>query len=104
MNLIDGTVQSRRFVAGDLAFALPGHLDVDDGPCTFGIRPEEVAVVDAGGIAAEVVGIERLGGESVYHLNVAGHSIKALWRREDIASPHVDLAVDTALVFARNTR
>lgn len=101
MNLIDGIVQYSRFVSGDLAFALPDHLDVADGPCTFGVRPEEIAVVDAGGIAAEVVGIERLGGESVYHLNVAGHSIKALWRREDIASPNVDLAVDSAVVFAR---
>jgi len=104
MNLIDGIVQNGRFVAGDLAFALPEHLHVDDGPCTFGIRPEEVAVADAGGIAAEVVGIERLGGESVYHLNVAGHSIKALWRHEAIASPNVDLAVDSAVVFARNAR
>ncbi|MCY4057959.1 MAG: TOBE domain-containing protein [Gammaproteobacteria bacterium] len=101
MNLIDGIVQDSRFVSGDLAFALPDHLDVAAGPCTFGVRPEEIAVVDAGGIAAEVVGIERLGGESVYHLNVAGHSIKALWRREDIASPNVDLAVDSAVVFAR---
>lgn len=101
MNLIDGIVENGRFVAGDLELALPEHLDVADGTCTFGVRPEEVAVVDTGGIAAEVVGIERLGGESVYHLNVAGHSIKALWRREDIASPHVDLAVESAVVFAR---
>lgn len=42
-----------------------------------------------------MVGIERLGGESVYHRNVAGHSIKALWWREDIASPNVGLAVDS---------
>ena len=88
-----------RFVAGDLAFALPGHLIVDDGPCTFGIRPEEVAIAETGGIPADVVGIERLGGESVYHLTVAGHSIKALWRREDISTPNVRLAVDSAVVF-----
>ena len=102
MNLIDGIVRDGRFVAGDLAFALPEHLDVADGPCTFGVRPEEVAIVDAGGITAEVVGIERLGGESVYHLAVAGHSIKALWRREDVGSSSVDLAVDSAVVFSRN--
>ena len=99
MNLIDGIVRDGQFVAGDLVFALPEHLDVADGPCTFGIRPEEVAVVDTGGIAAEVVGIERLGGESVYHLAAAGHSIKALWRREDIAAPRVDLGVGSAVVF-----
>ena len=99
MNLIDGIVEDGRFVAGDLAFVLPEHLHVGDGPCTFGIRPEEIAVADAGGIAADVVGIERLGGESVYHLSVAGHSIKALWRREYIAALRVHLAVDSAVVF-----
>ena len=102
MNLIDGLVREGRFVAGDLAFALPDHLDVVDGPCTFGIRPEAIAVVDTHGIAAEVVGIERLGGESVYHLNVAGHSIKALWRSADIASSNVNLAADSAVVFSRD--
>ena len=100
MNLIEGVVEDGQFVAGDLAFALPDHLLVGDGPCTFGIRPEEVAVVESGGIPADVVGIERLGGESVYHLAVAGHSIKALWRREDIAAPNVRLTVDSAVVFA----
>ena len=103
MNLIGGIVKDGEFVAGELAFTLPGHLDVADGPCTFGVRPEAIAVVDAGGIAAEVVGIERLGGESIYHLAVAGHSIKALWRRDDVpSSSNVDLRVDSAVVFPRS--
>ena len=101
MNLIEGVVENGNFVAGDLwRFELPDHLAVGEGPCTFGVRPEEVAVVETGGIPAEVVGIERLGGESVYHLTVAGRSIKALWRREDIAAPNIRLAVDSAVVFA----
>ena len=102
MNLIDGVVERGRFVAGDLAFTLPEHLEVGDGPFTFGIRPEEVAIVETGGIPASVVGIERLGSESVYHLNVAGHAIKALWRHEAIASPNVDLRVDAAVIFGRS--
>jgi hypothetical protein len=30
---------------------------------------------------AEIRGVERLGSESVYHLNVGGTDIKALWHR-----------------------
>jgi len=101
MNLIDGVAKNGRFAAGDLEFALPAHVAGASGPCVFGIRPEEIGIVESGddAIAARVVGIERLGGESVYHLDVAGHSIKAVWRREDLAAPRIDLAVDSAVIF-----
>ena len=105
MNLIDGVAGDGRFVAGELGITLPTHLAGASGPCTFGIRPEEVEIVqgDADGVAAEILGVERLGGESVYHLEVAGHSIKALWRREDLAAPNIDLAVGSAVIFPKSS-
>ena len=88
-------------VAGGLRFALPPHLEDAGDPCTFGIRPEEIAFAksDADGIAADIVGTERLGGESVYHLDVAGHAVKALWRGEHVHAPRIDLAVASGVVF-----
>ena len=100
MNLIEGAADDGRFTAADLRFALPEHLRGARGPCTFGVRPEDIALAAEGeGLPAKIVGVERLGGESVYHIQVSGCAVKALWRGDVPASPRVQLAVDAAVLF-----
>ena len=81
MNLIPGEASVGRFKCQGLDFELPEHLRSWEGPCAFGIRPEEL-LIDETGTEAEILGIERLGGESIYHLRVANIELKALWRGE----------------------
>ena len=81
MNLIVGQAEGGLFTSGGLSFSLPDHLSDCTGMGTFGIRPENVKVLKSNGMEAEIRGVERLGSESVYHLNIAGIDIKALWHR-----------------------
>jgi ABC-type sugar transport system ATPase subunit len=109
MNLIEGVAEDGRFVAGDLSFDLPEHLASRRGPGTYGIRPEHVRILEAGGLRLDVGGIERLGGEAICHLNAGGHLIKVLWHRAggDALSAaqlgqsqlNVSLAVPAAVFF-----
>jgi ABC-type sugar transport system ATPase subunit len=111
MNLIEGVAEDGRFVAGDLSFDLPGHLASRRGPGTYGIRPEHVRILEAGGLRLDVGGIERLGGEAICHLNAGGHWIKVLWHRAggdalSAAQPgqsqlNVSLAVPAAVFFGK---
>ena len=98
MNLVEGEVRNGQFVSGELAFQLPAHLGSASGSCTFGVRPEDIAV-KPDGLACELRGIERLGGESIYHLVVGGVPFKALWRGEVKAPFRIDLAPGSARVF-----
>ncbi|MDJ0940194.1 MAG: ABC transporter ATP-binding protein [Woeseiaceae bacterium] len=108
MNLVEGEAHNGVFRAGDLSFDLPEHLAGWQGPGIFGVRPEDVRIVDSGGTRFRVGGVERLGGEAIYHLEAGGHWIKALWHRsggglssaaEDHAELNVSLAVPTAVIF-----
>ena len=45
------------------------------------IRPEDIRIVEDGGVTFNVGGIEPLGGETVIHLESHGQWIKALWHR-----------------------
>ena len=60
MNLIPGEASAGRFKCQGLDFELPEHLRSWEGPCAFGIRPEEL-LIDETGTEAEILGIERLG-------------------------------------------
>lgn len=109
MNLIDGTAENGRFVAGDLSFDLPPHLSRRNGSGTFGIRPEHVKILDEAGTCCDVGDVERLGGENICHLTIDGHQIKVLWHRSggdavasvygNNAKMNVSLAVPEAVFF-----
>ena len=81
MNLIEGQAEAGVFTSNGLSFSLPDHLSDCTGKGTFGIRPENVKVLKSNAMEAEIRGVERLGSESVYHLNIGGIDIKALWHR-----------------------
>ena len=98
MNLIDGEARDGHFRSGGLVFELPHRLSSATGPCTFGVRPEDISIKDDG-LECQVRGIERLGGESIYHLVVSGIEFKALWRGHMEAPLRVDLAPETARLF-----
>ena len=109
MNLIEGSAENGRFKAGDLAFDLPDHLAGWDGPGIFGVRPEDVRIGSEGEIPFTVSGVERLGGDAIYHLESGGNWIKALWHRsggesstdgdEEQTQLNVKLAVPSAVIF-----
>ena len=80
MNLLEGKAEGGVFNSGGLSISLPDHLSDKSGNGIFGIRPENVRVLaDQDGIEAVLKGVERLGSETIYHLEVAGVAIKALW-------------------------
>jgi ABC-type sugar transport system ATPase subunit len=98
MNLIQGKVENQKFKAGDLCFELPDHLkDTQCGNYTFGIRPENVNVVSQGGLRCDVRGVERLGDQTIYHLNAAGQEVTAL-RHQQIDEGFTSTTVDTSYV------
>ena len=90
MNLVEGEARDGRFHAGGLEFDLPEHLAAEQGQRTFGIRPEDIRLVEDGGVAFNVGGIEPLGGETVIHLESHGQWIKALWHRSGGESASFD--------------
>tara|TARA_B100001750_G_scaffold114275_1_gene90165 strand:+ start:153 stop:1208 length:1056 start_codon:yes stop_codon:yes gene_type:complete len=79
MNLIEGTADGGVFSSGSLSISLPDHLSDVEGKGTLGIRPENVKVLKDGGVDANLSGVERLGSETIFHLDVEGISIKSLW-------------------------
>ncbi len=83
MNLIEGEVKEGRFIAGSLSIELPQHLSEEDGPATFGLRPENIRIIEKGGLECTIDAVEKLGAETIYHLNADGHSILALWHRSE---------------------
>src|SRR6185312_978087 len=59
-NLIEGRIESRRFVAN--GFALDG-IEAPDGAACISIRPQDIGIGPAGGVTeATVAGHEFLGG------------------------------------------
>ncbi len=125
MNLIEGAAEQGVFTAGELSFALPEHLAGWNGPGIFGVRPEDVRIADcgdgrdahagnrragsSGGAHCRVGGVERLGSDTIYHLDAGGNRIRALRRRtsgrdqgpdrEEDGEVEVTLAVPSALIF-----
>ncbi len=109
MNLIEGEARDGQFIAGKLSFALPDHLSDCRGPGTYGVRPENVRIHDDGEVRCEVSGVERLGGESIFHVKVGEDWIKVLWHRsggeaadgvtQDQDYLNISLAVPTAVFF-----
>ena len=109
MNLIAGKAEGGVFTAGELKFELPDHLRHWQGPGIYGVRPEDVRIGGPGGVRFNVSGVERLGGDAIYHLEAGGNWIKALWHRSGggLTAPDtaeqdvldVVLAVPSALIF-----
>ncbi len=134
MNLIEGAAANGVFTAGQLRFTLPPHLAQRTGPGIFGVRPEDLRVADgpestadpaagadsatdsgtssrdlSGTALCRIGGVERLGGDTIYHLQTGGHWIRALWREGDGRTAALDgaaggqirvrLAVPSALIF-----
>ena len=109
MNLIEGTATDGTFSAGKLAFELPDHLAHWKGPGIFGVRPEDVRIGPDCDIAFNISGVERLGGDAIYHLEAGENWIKALWHRsgggvsaaehEEGKQINVTLAVPSAMIF-----
>jgi multiple sugar transport system ATP-binding protein len=109
MNLIEGVATDGKFRADSLVFALPEHLKGWKGAGIYGVRPEDIRIVDDDDIRCDVGGVEHLGGESICHLNAGGHWVRALWHRsggealstasEDHTQLSITLAVPEAIIF-----
>ena len=70
----------------------------DGAECLVGVRPESVSVSADGGIPAEVVTTEPLGGETVVDLELEGRIVKAL------VEPTLDLAPGRSVRLALDGR
>ena len=87
MNLIEGQASEGVFTSGGLSFSLPDHLSDVEGEGVFGIRPENVQIPSDDGLEASLNGIERLGSETIFHLDIEGILIKAIWHQSGKGSP-----------------
>jgi iron(III) transport system ATP-binding protein len=73
VNLIEGALADRRFVAD--GFAL-GGIDGAPGPACLSIRPQDIALgKDHGGIVATIVAREFLGGVTRYRMRAGPHEL-----------------------------
>ena len=68
-----------------------------DGPVTLGVRPEDVALTQGGGLPATVAHVERLGGQSLIHANLSGGEAIIVQQQGDAAVRDGDtLGIDLA--------
>jgi multiple sugar transport system ATP-binding protein len=101
MNLIAGTVSGGTVVAGDLRLPLPPGAAVRDGQrITWGIRPENLAVVTGGPVVASVAVVEPTGSETHIVLRTSGPEMVAVLRDRTGLAPGdaVTLAPDLSVV------
>lgn len=90
MNLIEGDVKGDQFSAGSLSFNLPQHLQGSPaGRYVYGIRPESVGLEESGAVRCDVLGIERLGAQTIFHLQAGGNAVMAL-QRETLGATSAD--------------
>jgi len=92
INLLDGILSTAggervvRFEETDIP--VPAGLQSADGPVTFAIRPENIAIVERPGpasLAAEVDIVQPTGSQTIISLSVKGHRITALIPRFETA-------------------
>lgn len=89
-NLIDGTVQSGHFHAGDLSIALAGP----DGPATTSIRPERIRLVAEGN--AKVLSVTYLGSRTEYVVATGAGDLlvsRPIWEETFTAGAAVDVDI-----------
>jgi len=110
MNLLKGEIINQHFCQGELKIPLPKHLQSrTTGPCTYGVRPENIDVVVEGGHQCEIMDIEYLGDQTIYHLNCSGVQI-TLQRKNDFSTQvmqksndkeylSINLSSNTAVLF-----
>jgi multiple sugar transport system ATP-binding protein len=76
MNFVEGTLSNGSVVLGEYPVPLPAPSG-RTGPVVVGIRPEDVAVGDAGEVAAQIEITEQLGPEMLVHVDVPGLRLAA---------------------------
>eukprot|EP01036_Dinobryon_divergens_P055197 gene55197-73737_t len=79
MNMLEGEIQGRQAIVGDLKLAAPDLPEtVADGTkVTIGLRPEDIVVADARdrSLTADVEFVEELGATRLLHGRFAGQPI-----------------------------
>ena len=75
MNLISGRIDNNVFSNDDINLNLKTNFK---GDCTLGIRPENVQISTKKTTVLEILAIEKLGAESIYHLRSGNTTILAL--------------------------
>ncbi|MWD28559.1 sn-glycerol-3-phosphate ABC transporter ATP-binding protein UgpC [Aquicoccus sp. SCR17] len=72
MNLLDARVEGGRVVLEDQAI---GGAELPEGPVTLGLRPEDLRLVQAGGLALRLDYVEELGAQRILHGFVGGQPL-----------------------------
>lgn len=73
MNFIEGSARGKTFVAEGMECDLPSSVELDKA--ILGIRPEDIAISEDGGIEGEVYVVEPLGYEQIVNVKVGGELI-----------------------------
>ena len=105
MNMIDGTtaVHNRRpavLTPSGLALPLPASYRIPPGrPVSYGIRPEHLALPEAGApadVSAQIVVVEPTGSDTHVHMRLDGRPVLAVFRDRVTLRPgdNVLLAID----------
>jgi ABC-type sugar transport system ATPase subunit len=101
INLLDGTlvtVGGERVVRfEDTVIPVPAGLEGGDGPLTFAIRPENIAIVERQGpfsLQAEVDIVQPTGSQTIISLSVKGHRVTALIPRFETSLPRKSIWIE----------
>jgi len=101
INLLDGilsTSGSERFVRFEgTDIPAPAGLQGADGPVTFAIRPENIAIVERQGpfsLPAEVDIVQPTGSQTIISLSVKGHRVTALIPRFETSLPRKNIWIE----------
>lgn len=103
MNLLEGNIDKGIFSNEDIIVKLGTKFE---GKCTLGIRPENIKIVKKNGLFFDIIAIEKLGAEWIYHLKNGSTEILSLWHRPgyetanmEVKKLHISLEAFEALVF-----
>jgi multiple sugar transport system ATP-binding protein len=103
MNFLPGKLRSNGsgshvVLDGGTELPLSRAVGADGQPVTFGVRPEHMALVATGGIAAEIVVIEPTGADTLVACRYQGHDLSLVFRQRHAFAPGdtIHLAPDMA--------
>jgi multiple sugar transport system ATP-binding protein len=114
MNVVNGTLRRSNGTAyveaaGGVRWPMPGGPGTDGQPVALGVRPEHLALADAGrhGVTGEIVVVEPTGAETELLVQVGGEQVTLVTSGRPVVNPgeKVGLAVEPGMahLFDRAT-
>jgi ABC-type sugar transport system ATPase subunit len=100
MNFVGAVSDGRELRLGAAGPVIATRPGIASGEAEIGIRPDAISLAGSGGLPARVVLVERLGGSSLLHAQLDGHSnlltVELPGTYQAAAGTPVRLAIDPA--------